>query len=114
MGLLAQIVGHFQYLSNCISINFDENELCPGVVSILVNTELRTWAHFTLRNCSWFWENEKGDVDVKADLKVACCSLDSRICVALFLNSSALSEGFVLACRMLWVFSTGYSSKIVM
>ena len=42
MGLLAQIVGNFQYLSNCISINFDESELCPGVVSILVNTELRT------------------------------------------------------------------------
>ena len=50
---------------------------------------------------------------MKADLKVACCSLDSKICLALFLNSSALSEGFVWARRMLWVFSTGYSSKIV-
>ena len=42
MGLLAHIVGNFQYLGNCISINFDENELCPGVVSILVSTELST------------------------------------------------------------------------
>ena len=65
-------------------------------------------------NCSWFWENENCDGDVKADLKVAYCSLDTKICLAFFLNSSALSDGFVWARRMLWVFSTGYSSKIVM
>ena len=35
--------------------------------------------HFTLRNCSCLSESQNCDVDVKADLKVACCSLDSKI-----------------------------------
>ena len=73
MGLLAQIVGNF---TRVVLFPFDENELCPVVVAILVNIAHSTLAHLTLRNCSWFWENENCDGDVKADLKVACCSLD--------------------------------------
>ena len=37
MGLLAQIVGNF---TRVVEFPFDKNELCPGVVAILVNMEL--------------------------------------------------------------------------
>ena len=84
MGLLAQIVGNF---TRVVVFPFEENELYPGDVAILVNAELRALAPLTLRNCSWFWENENCDVDVKADLKVACCSLDSKICLAFIINN---------------------------
>ena len=37
MGLLAQIVGNF---TTVVEFPIDKNELCPGVVAILVNMEL--------------------------------------------------------------------------
>ena len=39
MGLLAQMVGNFTLV---VVFPFDENELCPGVMAILVNIELST------------------------------------------------------------------------
>lgn len=111
MELLVYIVGNFIWVFVFL---FVENEFCFGVVVIFVNIELIIWVYLILRNCSWFWENENCDGDVKVDLKVVCCFLDLKICLVLFFNLLVLLEGFVCVRRMLWVFLIGYLLKIVM
>ena len=50
---------------------------------------------------------------VKIDPNLACLSFDWKMIFAFGVNCSGVSESFVCAPRMQWVFSTGWASEMV-
>lgn len=92
-GPLGHTVGKFMYLVEFVLL--EENGFITGDWAIFINMEESILAHFTLRNRSWFCENENFLGDVKEDLKWDCLSFDWKIDFAFFLNCSAVSYEFV-------------------
>ena len=109
--LLGDIVGSVTWVGTLVlQLLFEENWLCPGLWEIFINMEDSAWAHLTFSKWSWLCEKENCLGVVKNDLS-DCLPFDWKMDFALFLSSSAESEPFVCERSMLWVFSTGYSSK---
>ena len=112
--LLGDIVGSMTWVGTLVlQLLFEENWLCLGLWEIFINMEDSAWAHLNLSKRSWLCEKENCLGVVKNYLS-DCLPFDWKMDFALFLSSSAESEPFVCERSMLWVFSTGYSSKMAM
>jgi hypothetical protein len=69
--------------------------------------------HLVLRNFNCCDEKVNGLGGVNVERKFIWRSFDPKIILAFFDNCSVVSYGFVCARRILCVFSTGNSSKMV-